>query len=267
MNLVPLTACADPPSSERSPTPDARCISTLPYAISKWAEQSTSKPSFNEPRKSKLNTKSESESSIAKSSPREVRRKLSLLEEKRAIFQRRLFETTKDTDSGDTVVAVTVDDEERTPAREEKREGSTKKRARHISVKKFDTFSTFEGTFDEETGVGYLAGIEEDYTESYDRQGDNYTVAMGPTQADNAEKSKVASQDSTVRNSFCTHGRVPLLAPIFPLFSFISVSFLTGTKFTPEKYKNNSIVKRSRNIQLQQSVPIRIPTRNSSNPV
>ncbi|KOC62137.1 Ras-related protein Rab-32 [Habropoda laboriosa] len=182
----------DPESAEK---PEARCSSTLPYAISKWAEQKASIPSTNEPRKSKLNTKSESDSGISKSSPHEVRRKLSLLEEKRAIFQRRLFETTRDTDSSQTVVAVTVDDEDRAKD-EEKHEESTKKRARHISVKKFDTFSTFEGTFDEETGVGYLAGIEEDYTESYDRQNENYSATMGPMIADTAEKSKVVSQDS-----------------------------------------------------------------------
>lgn len=156
--------------------------------------------------------KSESESGIhpPKSSPHEVRRKLSLLEEKRAIFQRRLFETTRDIDSRETVIAVTVDEDDRHSAKEEeKREESTKKRARHISVKKFDTFSTFEGTFDEETGVGYLAGIEEDYTESYDRQNDEYPglpTTMGPMvgTSDSAEKSKVASQDSMVRLSKCS---------------------------------------------------------------
>lgn len=39
---------------------------------------------------------------------------------------------------------------------------AVKRPARHISVRKFDTFSTFEGTFDEDTGLGYLAGIDED---------------------------------------------------------------------------------------------------------
>ncbi|XP_076395136.1 RAS oncogene family member Rab32 isoform X2 [Megachile rotundata] len=186
---------------EKSARPEARCSSTLPYAISKWPEQKNGKSS--ESRKSKLNAKSESESGISKSSPHEVRRKLSLLEEKRAIFQRRLFETTRDSDSGETVVAVTVSDEDRsTPTKkEEKHEEAGKKRARHISVGKFDTFSTFEGTFDEETGVGYLAGIEEDYTESYDRQNDGYAsipTAMGPMVAtgDTVEKAKIASQES-----------------------------------------------------------------------
>ncbi|CAK9795607.1 Ras-related protein Rab-32 [Anthophora plagiata] len=183
---------------EQAEKQEARCSSTLPYAISKWPEQKSPIPYTSESRKSKLNVKSESDSGIPKSSPHEVRRKLSLLEEKRAIFQRRLFETTQDTDSSATVIAVTVDDEDRTLVKGdgEKREESTKKRARHISVKKFDTFSTFEGTFDEETGVGYLAGIEEDYTESYDRQNEYYTATMGPMLADTAEKSKVVSQDS-----------------------------------------------------------------------
>lgn len=134
---------------------------------------------------------------------------MSLLEEKRAIFQRRLFETTRDTGSGETVIAVTLDEEDKSSAQaEEKREDSTRKRARHISVKKFDTFSTFEGTFDEETGVGYLAGIEEDYTESYDRQNDNQpalpsTMAPMVGANDNLEKAKLPSQDSMVRTYRC----------------------------------------------------------------
>lgn len=220
MNLVSLSgACAD--SEQKSPRPEARCSSTLPYAISKWSEQKA-RPTSNEPtKKPKLNTKSESESSISKSSVHEVRRKLSLLEEKRAIFQRRLFETTQNTDSGETVIAITIDDENKTSEEEKNRveQNKTKKKARHISVKKFDTFSTFEGTFDEETGIGYLAGIEEDYTESYERQRDNYVASMGPMMADSTmEKSKV-NQESMVRNqllilTFLFFGS-PLLEYIF----------------------------------------------------
>ncbi|XP_076678308.1 RAS oncogene family member Rab32 isoform X1 [Andrena cerasifolii] len=189
---------------EKSPRSEARCSSTLPYAISKWPEQKAGKSAADASKKSKLNLKSESDSGLhpPKSSPHEVRRKLSLLEEKRAIFQRRLFETTRGTDSRETVIAVSLDDEDKSSAQtEEKREESTRKRARHISVKKFDTFSTFEGTFDEETGVGYLAGIEEDYTESYDRQND-HQPALPSTMApmvganDNVEKAKLPSQDS-----------------------------------------------------------------------
>lgn len=222
MNPVRLSACADSQSSEKSPRLEARCSSTLPYALSKWAEQKPPKPTSTEPpRKSKLNTKSESESGIPKSSPREVRRKLSLLEEKRAIFQRRLFETTRDADSGETVIAVTVDDDDKSPPvkeEEKQEENRTKKKARHISVKKFDTFSTFEGTFDEETGVGYLAGIEEDYTESYDRQHDSYLATVGSMMADNAEKSKVVSQDSMVRNYLCTHRSFSVFSWLFSYF-------------------------------------------------
>lgn len=158
------------------------------------------------PRKLKLSSKSESDSAIlSKSSPQEVRRKLSLLEEKRAIFQRRLFNSTDDTESSETVIAVTVDEEDKTPTKQEgKRQVQTKKKARHISVKKFDTFSTFEGTFDEESGVGYLAGIEEDYGEGYDRRNHDYgthLTAMGPMvgTSDTMEKAKVANQDNTVR--------------------------------------------------------------------
>ncbi|XP_043790892.1 EF-hand calcium-binding domain-containing protein 4B-like [Apis laboriosa] len=192
-------------SEQKSPRPEARCSSTLPYAISKWSEQKA-RPTSNEPtKKPKLYTKSESESSISKSSVREVRRKLSLLEEKRAIFQRRLFETSQDTDSGETVIAISIDDENKTSAKEEENrveQNKTKKKARHISVKKFDTFSTFEGTFDEETGIGYLAGIEEDYTESYERQRENYVASMGPMMADSTmEKSKVNQESMSSQNN------------------------------------------------------------------
>ncbi|KAG6795260.1 ras and EF-hand domain-containing protein isoform X1 [Apis mellifera caucasica] len=110
-----------------------------------------------------------------------------------------------DSDSGETVIAITLDDENKTSAKEEENrveQNKKKKKARHISVKKFDTFSTFEGTFDEETGIGYLAGIEEDYTESYERQRDNYVVNMGPMMADNAmEKSKVSQESMSSQNN------------------------------------------------------------------
>ncbi|KAG9428682.1 ras and EF-hand domain-containing protein isoform X1 [Apis mellifera carnica] len=110
-----------------------------------------------------------------------------------------------DSDSGETVIAITLDDENKTSAKEEENrveQNKKKKKARHISVKKFDTFSTFEGTFDEETGIGYLAGIEEDYTESYERQRDNYVANMGPMMADNAmEKSKVSQESMSSQNN------------------------------------------------------------------
>lgn len=95
-----------------------------------------------------------------RSSPVEVRRKLSLLEEKRAIFQRRFFDSSKDAAPGDG----------------ERREEERKRRARQISVRTFDTFSTLEGTFDDDdAGLGsYLDGIEEDCTESYDNADSNY---------------------------------------------------------------------------------------------
>lgn len=121
----------------------------------------------------------------SKSSPVEVRRKLSLLEEKRAIFQRRFFDSTKDTNSDDTVIGASVDGGRPSATGEplERREEERKKKARQISVRTFDTFSTFDGSFDEDTELGYLRGIEEDYTESYDRKDGRYSsfhAAMAP---------------------------------------------------------------------------------------
>lgn len=118
----------------------------------------------------------------SKSSPIEARRKLSLLEEKRAIFQRRFFDSTKD----NTVIAISVDNGKSNIIGEplERREEERRKKARQISVRTFDTFSTFEeDAFDEDAGLGYLCGIEEDYTESYDREDGRYSsfhAAMAP---------------------------------------------------------------------------------------
>ncbi|XP_067217269.1 uncharacterized protein Rab32 isoform X2 [Linepithema humile] len=142
-----------------------QCSSTLPYALSKWPERSEVVDTA--VKRGKLKLKSDSDSSAtSRSSPVEVRRKLSLLEEKRAIFQRRFFDSSKDTQSDETVIAVSVDDA--------RREEERKRRARQISVRTFDTFSTLEGTFDDDAGLGYLDGIEEDYTESCNNTDSNY---------------------------------------------------------------------------------------------
>ncbi|XP_015587449.1 ras and EF-hand domain-containing protein homolog isoform X2 [Cephus cinctus] len=174
-------------------------VSTLPYAISKWPEQAVQDARLDPSKKPKLSVKSDSESAVPpKTPPAELRRKLSLLEEKRAIFQRRRYDTSHDT-SDETVQAHTVDDE--TAARLSVASGNddTKRRARHISVRKFDTFSTFEGTFDEDTGVGYLAGIEEDFAESVEHLSDSFASADAmPTHTvgESSEKTRSISQDS-----------------------------------------------------------------------
>ncbi|XP_043486153.1 EF-hand calcium-binding domain-containing protein 4B isoform X1 [Polistes fuscatus] len=203
---------SDQSSLEQERKTEIYCTSTLPYAISKWPDQRKDQLTPELTRKMKLSVKADSDCgtySTKKTSPVELRRKLSLLEEKRAIFQRRLFEsTTSDIDSNDTVIAVTLDEEfdksnkTRSSINDSGDDTSTKKKARHISVRKFDTFSTFEGTFDEDTGLGYLAGIEEDYPENYDREDDDYNdlqSAMAPMLAaanDNVEKTRSVSQES-----------------------------------------------------------------------
>lgn len=153
---------------------DAQCSSsTLPYALSRWPERSeTQLVEDTAVKRSKLRLKSDSDSSTtSRSSPVEVRRKLSLLEEKRAIFQRRFFDSSKDTSRSDeTVIAAPVDDARPKEQREEER----KKKTRQISVRTFDTFSTLEGTFDDDAGFGYLDGIDEDYTENYNNTDSNY---------------------------------------------------------------------------------------------
>ncbi|XP_035727987.1 uncharacterized protein LOC118444134 isoform X6 [Vespa mandarinia] len=194
---------------------EIHCTSTLPYAISRWSDQRKESTSSDVLRPKRLSIKAESDGgstiNARKTSPVELRRKLSLLEEKRAIFQRRLFESTRDiSDSGETVIAVTLDEDRNNVIEkshdfdfdDEDGKDTLKKKARHISVRKFDTFSTFEGTFDEDTGLGYLAGIEEDYTEKFDRQDEEYAKlqsAMAPMLAaanDNIEKARSSSQES-----------------------------------------------------------------------
>lgn len=190
--------CLDPPSIPE------KHLQTVPRAI---PDASSAHESHEVSKKAKLAIKSESEScpssSSSKTSPLEPRRK-SLLEEKRAIFQRRRFDSSSST-SDDTMIAVTVDEDatrrnlEHQPRPEFKESEKSKKTARHISVRKFDTFSTFEGTFDEDTGVGYLAGIEEDYRESCERQGDSFQEDMAHAISENPEKSRSISQESAVR--------------------------------------------------------------------
>lgn len=41
-------------------------------------------------------------------------------------------------------------------------------------MRTFDTFSTLEGTFDDDANFDYLDGIEEDYTESCNNADSNY---------------------------------------------------------------------------------------------
>ncbi|RLU21054.1 hypothetical protein DMN91_007670 [Ooceraea biroi] len=168
------------PQQDNASRSEAQCSSTLPYALSKWPEISETKFVHDaEVRRSKLKTRSESDSSASRSSPVEVRRKLSLLEEKRAIFQRRFFDSSsKDTQSDDTVIAVTVADDNPCTTDNnflDQRDEERKRKARQISVRTFDTFSSLEGTLLEEAPSDYLDGVEEDYTESYNRTDNNYS--------------------------------------------------------------------------------------------
>ncbi|XP_011876398.1 PREDICTED: uncharacterized protein LOC105566755 isoform X1 [Vollenhovia emeryi] len=138
---------------------DKRCSSTLPYTLSRWPEHSETKFAENPTaRRGKVKARYDSESSCMKpstSSPVEVRRKLSLLEEKRAIFQRRFFDSKSEdaTRSDETVVDVNTRDELSSANSNEalrRQEEERRKNVRHISVRTFDAFSTFGNTLDEE---------------------------------------------------------------------------------------------------------------------
>lgn len=147
---------------------DKLCSSTLPYALSRWPERSETEDPV--ARRGKIKPKYDSDSFESKpstSSPIEAaRRKLSLLEEKRAIFQRRFFDSKSQdaTRSDETVIDVNIHGESSsTNEFLQQREEERTKKVRHISVKTFDTFSTFGNTLD-----------EEDLSEDYNDTGSNY---------------------------------------------------------------------------------------------
>lgn len=157
---------------------DEQCSSTLPYVLSRWSECSETKlaegPAI---RKSRVKAKYDSDSlecMPSTSSPVEICRKL---EEKRAIFQRRFFDSKSrdETRSDETVIDLNIhDDLSNINCNEflQQREEERKKKVRHISVRTFDTFSTFGNTLD-----------EEDFSEDYNDTDSNYRElysAMAP---------------------------------------------------------------------------------------
>ncbi|XP_011639656.1 uncharacterized protein LOC105428830 isoform X1 [Pogonomyrmex barbatus] len=139
-------------NQENTSRSDVRCSSTLPYALSRWPERNETKfthPEDPTARKSKAKYDSDSSECIpSTSSPVEVRRKLSLLEEKRAIFQRRFFDSESKSDA--TVIDVNTQNELSSDEFLKQREEEGRKKVRHISVRTFDTFSIFGNTLDEE---------------------------------------------------------------------------------------------------------------------
>lgn len=174
-----------------------RAILEQERELAKRSEASSARPG-DLLRKAGLAVKSDSESSSPKSSPKFQHQRLSLVEERRRFFQRR-HSTASNQDSGDTVIAVTVVDEDGDePVKE-----LSEKKARQISVRKFDTFSTFEGTFDEDTGLGYLAGIEEDkiyrQLDSEDKRSESFHEKMTQAMAEAGAKTPAISQESPVR--------------------------------------------------------------------
>lgn len=170
---------------------------TFPEAFDVWPP----------PGRDEKSLKSESGSESSEQSPRTclAQRRKALAEERRAFFQRRKLDSTADT-SGDTVIEVDVEDENR---KREKAGAQTQKKARQISVRKFDTFSTFEGTFDEDTGVGYLAGIEEARTslDNGHRDGDQSYQNDMANVATGADRPRSVSEESLVKTMVfnCRH--------------------------------------------------------------
>jgi len=172
--------CADTeqlPQQDNASRSTAQCSSTLPYALSKWPEISETKFVHDaEVRGSELRRKFELDSST--SSPVELRRKLSFLEEKRAIFQRRFFDSSsRDTQSYDTMMAVTIDNPSTSSDKDlldfsgHNKERKTKSRQTNVGT--FNAFSNMEGVLLEPSD--HLDDIEEDCTESYNRIDDNYS--------------------------------------------------------------------------------------------
>ncbi|XP_063979632.1 ras-related protein Rab-44 isoform X1 [Diachasmimorpha longicaudata] len=154
---------------DRRPEPSGRqVVSTLPYARSKWSDSSVDLGGSS--KKLKLAVKAGSESSLRTppvTPPVELRRKLSLLEEKRAIFQRKFFASSEGIpsreNSRDTIVGIRG-----SPTPEDIRSEDdpfpdnfgSRRPSKHISVRTFDIYSTVDGDFDEES-EDYLEGIED----------------------------------------------------------------------------------------------------------
>ncbi|XP_015119201.1 ras-related protein Rab-44 [Diachasma alloeum] len=154
---------------ERRPEPSgSQAVSTLPYALSKWSDRSVDIGGSS--KKLKLAVKAGSESSLRTppvTPPVELRRKLSLLEEKRAIFQRKFFASSEGIpsrdNSRDTVVGIRGSPSpEENPSEEDPfpENFGNRRPSKHISVRTFDIYSTFDGDFDEES-EDYLEGIED----------------------------------------------------------------------------------------------------------
>ncbi|XP_012533863.1 ras and EF-hand domain-containing protein homolog isoform X2 [Monomorium pharaonis] len=165
---------------------DQRCSSSLPYALSGWPERSgTNLAESSTIRRNKVKAKYDSDSSecmpsTSTSSPIEVRRKLSLLEEKRAIFQGRFFNSKSGdtTRSNETTIDLSIhDDLSSTNSNEflQQREEEKKKKVRHISVRTFDAFSTFGHTLDEED-------ISEDYNDKDRNYRGLYSIVLEATE-------------------------------------------------------------------------------------
>lgn len=145
--------------------------------MSRWPERSEIKPAEDpvaRSGKAKARHDSDSFEGVPSTpSPVEIRRKLSLLEEKRAIFQRRFFDSkSEDACSNETVIDINTRDELSSTSNAEflqQREEERKKKVRHISVRTFDTFSTLGNTLDEED-------LSEDYNDTHSNYRELYTV-------------------------------------------------------------------------------------------
>ncbi|XP_011311316.1 ras-related protein Rab-44 isoform X1 [Fopius arisanus] len=183
------------PVKEPRPDPSgSQAVSTLPYALSKWSDHSVDIRGAS--KKLKLAVKAGSESSLRTppvTPPVELRRKLSLLEEKRAIFQRKFFASSEGIpsleNSRDTVVGI------KGSSPEDKSEDDplpdnfgSRRPSKHISVRTFDIYSTVDGDFDEES-EDYLEGIE-------DQEDQEEPVSMALAGETSAEASRTLSVES-----------------------------------------------------------------------
>ncbi|XP_011166200.1 uncharacterized protein LOC105200376 isoform X1 [Solenopsis invicta] len=160
---------------------DERCSSTLPYALSRWPERSetnVAKLAEGSAIRSRVKAKYDSSDSseYMPSTSSFVRRKLSLLEEKRAIFQQRFFDSwSRDATRSDEIVIdlnihndpsnTTTNELFQQRREEEEEEEEEKKKVRHISVRTFDTFSTFDNSLDDDLSEDYDTG--NNYRELY----------------------------------------------------------------------------------------------------
>ncbi|XP_057330766.1 TNF receptor-associated factor family protein DDB_G0272098 isoform X1 [Microplitis mediator] len=203
-----------PPVGQESPG-QHQTVSTLPYALSKWPDEKSGQT-----KKGKFVGKSDSESALKEirpdeSSPVEVKRKLSFLKEKRAIFQRKYFESSEVNHSGENSLDTVIDNSGDSVNLSDPKCSIDNNDnikiyglSRHINVRTFDSFSTtFKDSIDEQdTDNNYLYSIDisDNNNKFITSIEDQNNLSMAVSSGDSIDTQRRFSGDSS-----STHNNAP----------------------------------------------------------